>query len=189
MNRRAKRQEQRQNRLDELRGGRVSGKRDWDRYKMTQRLVAIGDDYYVENEAGAQVFVIDGKALRVRDTLQMRNLETGDEYKIQEKVARVMDTMTIRKNGERAAAVKKAVVSPVRERFTVLTPGLPNIKVTGNILDHEYRMMRDGERVAEVSKGWFRVRDTYGVEIAPEMDAGLAVACTVALDMMVNPTR
>jgi len=50
-------------------------------------------------------------------------------------------------------------------------------------------MMRDGERVAEVSKGWFRVRDTYGVEVAPEMDAGLAVACTVALDMMVNPTR
>jgi len=27
---------------------------------MTQRLVAIGDDHYVENEAGAQVFVIDG---------------------------------------------------------------------------------------------------------------------------------
>ena len=50
-------------------------------------------------------------------------------------------------------------------------------------------MMRDGERVAEVSKKWFRVRDTYGVEVAPEMDAGLVVACTVALDMMVQPTR
>jgi len=61
MNRRAKRQERRRTRRDELRGGRVSGKRDWNRYKMTQRLVAIGDDYYVENEAGAQVFVIDGK--------------------------------------------------------------------------------------------------------------------------------
>lgn len=156
---------------------------------MTQRLVAIGDDYYVENKAGEQVFVIDGKALRARDTLKMKDLETGNKYKIQEKVARATDTMTVRKNGERVAAVKKALVSPVRERFTVLTPGMPNIKVTGNILDHEYRMMRDGERVAEVSRGWFRVRDTYGVEVAPEMDAGLAVACTVALDMMVNPTR
>ncbi|ELY64193.1 hypothetical protein C492_06717 [Natronococcus jeotgali DSM 18795] len=33
---------------------------------MTQRLVAIGDDYYVENEVGEQVFVIDGKTLRAR---------------------------------------------------------------------------------------------------------------------------
>jgi uncharacterized protein YxjI len=156
---------------------------------MTQRLVAVGDDYYVENEAGERAFVIDGKALRVRNTLKMRDLETGDEYKIQEKIARVADTMTIRKNGERVAAVKKAIVSPVRDRFTILTPGAPNIHVTGNILDHEYRLMRDGERIAEVSKGWFRVRDTYGVEIAPEMDAGLAVACTVALDMMTSPTR
>jgi len=75
--------------------------------------------------------------------------------------------------------VKKAVVSPVRNRFTVLTPGMPNIKVMGSILDHEYRMMRDGERV-EVSKGWFRVRDTYGAEVAPGDGRGLAVACTVA---------
>lgn len=156
---------------------------------MTQKLLAIGDDYYVENEAGQRVFVIDGKALRVRNTLQMRDLATGDEYKIQEKVARVRDTMTIQKNGERAAAVKKALVTPVRERFVVLTPGLPQTKVVGNILNHEYRMARDGARVAEVSKKWFRVRDTYGVEVAPEMDAGLVIACTVALDMMAQPNR
>ena len=156
---------------------------------MTQQLVAIGDDYYVENEAGEQVFVIDGKALRVRNTLKMRDLDTGDEYKIQEKVARVRDTMTIRKNGKRVAAVKKAIVSPIRDRFTIIIPEAPNLHVTGNLLDHEYRLMRDGERAVEVSKGWFRVRDTYGVEVAPEMDAGLAVACTVALDMMVSPTR
>lgn len=156
---------------------------------MTQKLLAIGDDYYVANEAGRQVFVIDGKALRVRNTLQMRDIDTGDEYKIQEKVARVMDTMTIQKNGERAAAVKKALVSPVRERFVVLVPGMPQINVVGNLLNHEYRMVRDGERVAEISKKWFRARDTYGVDVAPEMDAGLAIACTVALDMMAQPKR
>jgi len=156
---------------------------------MTQKLVAIGDDYYVENEAGEQAYVIDGKALRVRDTLRMRDLQTGDEYRIQEKLARVRNTMTIRKNGELAAVVKKAVVSPIRERFTILVPGLPNIHVKGNVLDHEYRMMCDGEPVAEISKQWFRVRDAYGIEVAPGMDAGLAVACTVALDMMVNPAR
>ena len=112
MGRRAKRQERRQNRREQRRGGRRSDEHEWEHYKMTQRLVAIGDDYLVENEGDEQVFVIDGKALRVRDTLKMTDLETGDEYKIQEKVVRIMDTMTIQKNGERAAAVKEGRHQP-----------------------------------------------------------------------------
>jgi uncharacterized protein YxjI len=156
---------------------------------MTQKLVAIGDDYYVENEAGERVFKIDGKVLRIRDTLQMRDLETGAEYRIQERMVRVRDTLTIQKNGRRAATVKKALVTPLRDRFTVSVAGMPDLAVKGNILDHEYRMLRNGERVAEVSKRWFRLRDTYGVEVAPEMDAGLAVACTVALDVLAHPSR
>ena len=161
----------------------------WNRYKMTQKLVSIGDDYYVENAAGNRVFKIDGKLLRVRDTLKMTDLESGDEYRLQEKLARLKDTMTIQKNGRTAATVKKALVTPFRDRFTVSIRGMPDLKVQGNILDHEYKLQQNGERVGEVSKKWFRVRDTYGIEVSPEMDAGLVVACTVAIDMIANPTR
>jgi uncharacterized protein YxjI len=186
--RRARRQERRDARRPGRGGGRAT-KQGWERYRMTQKLIAIGDDYDVENEAGERVFKVDGKALRVRNTLKMTDLESGDEYKIQERIARVRDTMTVQKNGRKAATVHKAVITPIRDRFTVSIPGQPDVKVQGNILAHEYRMLRDGERVAEVSKTWFRVRDSYGVEVSPRMDAGLAIACTVALDMMVNPTR
>ncbi|KTG27981.1 hypothetical protein AUR66_12800 [Haloferax profundi] len=156
---------------------------------MTQKLVAIGDDFYVENQAGVRVFKIDGKALRVRDTLVMDDLQSGDTYKIQEKIVRIKDTMTVRKNGRPEATIKKALITPLRDRFTISIGGDRDLTVKGNILDHEYRLMRNGERVAEVSKKWFRIRDSYGIEVSPEMDAGLVVACTVALDMMVHPTR
>lgn len=156
---------------------------------MTQKLVAIGDDYYVKDESGERAFVVDGKALRLRDTLKMRDLRTDDKYRIQERIVRVRDTMTVSKNGRRAATVKKAIITPIRNRFKIQIPGEPDLRVQGNILDHEYRFTRDGDRVAEVSKRWFRIRHTYGVKIAPETDAGLVVACTVALDMMIRPTR
>lgn len=168
---------------------RRGGDSGWQRYRMTQKLVSIGDDYHVENAAGERAFTVDGKALRVRDTLKMTDVETGDTYRIQERAVRVMDTMTIQKNGRKAATVKKALVTPIRDRFTVLLPGSSNLKVTGNVLDHEYRIQRDGERVAQVSKQWFRVRDSYGVEVAPGMDAGLVIAITVALDTMAHPSR
>ena len=40
------------------------------------------------------------------------------------------------------------------------------------------------EKVAEVSKKWFRVRDTYGVEIEPGQDDILILAVTVCIDQM-----
>jgi uncharacterized protein YxjI len=40
--------------------------------------------------------------------------------------------------------------------------------------------------VAHVSKRWFRVRDTYGVEIEPGEDDVLILAATVAIDQMTH---
>ena len=40
------------------------------RYQMRQKLVAFGDDFYIKNEAGQNVFKVDGKVLRVRDKLR-----------------------------------------------------------------------------------------------------------------------
>ena len=58
------------------------------------------------------------------------------------------------------------------------------MKAKGDFVDHEYEVERDGKTVATVSKRWFRVRDTYGVEIAPGEDAGLILAITVCVDAM-----
>jgi uncharacterized protein YxjI len=80
--------------------------------------------------------------------------------------------------------VKKALITPVRERWTVNVRNGPDMDVQGNILDHEYRIEQGRDKVAEVSKKWFRLRDTYGVEIAPGQDDVLILAATVCIDMM-----
>jgi uncharacterized protein YxjI len=38
--------------------------------------------------------------------------------------------------------------------------------------------------VATISKRWFRIRDTYGVDIAPGQDDLLVLAITVCIDAM-----
>ena len=59
-----------------------------------------------------------------------------------------------------------------------------DMEAKGNIVDHEYKIERGGERVAEVSKRWFRIRDTYGIEIAPGQEEALLLAVTVCIDQM-----
>ncbi len=158
------------------------------RYKMREKLVSIGDDYWIEDAAGERAFKVDGKALRVRNTLIIQSREGQELYKIQERMLHIKDTMEIeRGGGGTAATIKKALITPLRERWTVSVPGEEDWDVQGNILDHEYRIDAGrGNRVAEVSKKWFRIRDTYGVEVEPGHDDALVLAVTAAMDQMTH---
>lgn len=159
-------------------------------YKMRQKMFAFGQDFFIENQQGQKLFKVDGKVLRVRDTLYFRDLEGKELCKLQQKVARIKDSMEIEgADGHRLAMVKKAIITPLRDRWTVKIGEGPDLDVQGNILDHEYRIEEGRTKIAEVSKKWFRVRDTYGVEVAPGQNDLLILAATVALDMMAHEGR
>ncbi|MDQ1253195.1 MAG: hypothetical protein QG646_2345 [Euryarchaeota archaeon] len=168
-------------------GIRGRGAENVQRYKMHEKLVSIGDDYWIENEAGEREFYVDGKALRLRNTLIIRDVQGNEVYKLQEKLLRIKDTMDVLDaNGKTAATIKKALISPLRDRWKVEVANGPELEVQGNILDHEYKIDAGREKVAEVSKKWFRIRDTYGVEIEPAQDAALILAIAAALDQMAH---
>jgi uncharacterized protein YxjI len=164
-----------------LRGRRDDG---GTKYRMREKLFAIGDDYWIENEEGERAFKVDGKALRVRDTLVLEDPSGAELFTVQEKKLRVRDTMEVERGGQTVATVKKALITPLRERFSIDVEGGEDMEAKGNIVDHEFKIERGGDKVAEVSKRWFRVRDTYGVEIAPGQDDALILAVTVCIDQM-----
>jgi uncharacterized protein YxjI len=181
---RGRREERRDERATFGRGG------DAIRYQMRQRLVSIGDDYNIENDHGERAYKVDGKALRVRNTLIFEDPQGNELCKIQERMLRVKDTMEIEgPNGEHLAMVKKALITPIRERWTVKVGDGPDMEIQGNIVDHEYQIEAGGHKVAEVSKKWFRVADTYGVEIEPGQNDVVILAATAAVDMMAHPSR
>ena len=137
-------------------------------YQMRQRLMSIGDDFWIESDRGERVYKVDGKALRLRKTLIFEDPSGRELAKIQEKVARIKDTMEVdNPDGRTVATVKKALITPVRERWVVQIEDGPDLGIQGNILDHEYTFTDGRSAVATVSKRWFRVADTYGVEVAP----------------------
>lgn len=174
------RREERQERQGGLMGGVEKH-----RYQMRQKLVSIGGDFWIENERGEKVFKVDGKALRVRRTLLFEDRSGQERARIQERMLRVKDSMEVEgPGGEQMAMVKKALITPLRDRWTVKIRGGPDLEVQGNILDHEYTIGEGREKVAEVSRRWFRVRDTYGVEVEPGQDDILILAVAVCIDQM-----
>jgi uncharacterized protein YxjI len=166
----------------------LHGRRDdgGTKYRMRERMFAIGDDYWIENEEGERAFKVDGKALRIRKTLVLEDGSGGELFTVQEKKLRVRDTMEIERDGRTVASVKKALITPLRERFSIEVEGGEDMEAKGNIVDHEYKIERGGDKVAEVSKRWFRIRDTYGIEIAPGQEDALILAVTVCIDQMTD---
>ena len=153
-------------------------------YQMREKMFAIGDDFWVETDGGENAFKVNGKALRIRDTLVLESPAGEELYTIQEKKLRVRDTMEVEQGGKTVATIKKALVSPLRDRYSIQVEGGNDLEAKGNIVDHEYKIERDGDKVAEVSKRWFRVRDTYGIEIADEQNDALILAVAVCIDQM-----
>lgn len=69
---------------------------DQTHYRMREKMFSIGEDFWIESQAGERPFKVDGKALRHRDTLILRHPPGNEFFKVQ-RAARVRDTM-----GERA---------------------------------------------------------------------------------------
>ena len=181
---RGRREERREDRRDDGAGATAK------HYQMRQKMVSIGDDYWIENDRRERVFKVDGKALRVRQTLIFEDREGREQVKIQERMLRVKDSMEVEDaGGRRVAMVKKALITPIRERWTVKVAEGPDLEVQGNILDHEYSIGEGRDKVAEVSKKWFRVADTYGVQIEQGQNEALILAVAVCIDEMSHPGR
>ncbi len=156
-------------------------------YLIRKKLLALGDDFWVEDEHGEKAFKVDGKAFRLRKTFVVETPDGEELVTVREKKLKLRDTMVVERRGEELATVQKALVSPLRDKFAIELAGGGELHAKGNLLDHEFTIeWENGQPMAEVSKRWFTVRDTYGLSVEPTQDAVLALAIAVCIDAIEN---
>ena len=154
------------------------------RYVMKQKLFCWGDDFRIKNEAGNDVFFVDGKVFTLGNKLSFQDLNGNELAFIRQKLLSWGPTYEITRGDELLAVVKKQLFTFFRCAFTVDVPGPDDLEAQGSFLDMEYSFTRGGRTVAEVSKRWFAWNDTYGVDIASGEDDVLILASTVVIDMI-----
>jgi uncharacterized protein YxjI len=154
-----------------------------ERFVMREKLLSIGDDFWIENARGERAYKVDGKAVRFRETFVLEDASGAEVARIQERKLSIRDKIAIERGGDTVATVHKALVG-IRDRFAINVEHGADMKAHGNIVDHEYEIERDGDTVARISKKWFRVRDSYGVDVAVGEDVALMLAITVAIDSL-----
>ena len=155
------------------------------RYLIREKLISFGDDYVVKDEAGRAAFVFDGAAFTLlRDKLAIKDGEGRELGFIREKLISLRRAYEIHLGGKRVATVSKDLLTLFRCSFTVDVPGPDDYEAQGDLLDREYTFRRRGKVVAEVSKKWFTLRDTYAVDVADAADAVLILASAAVIDQV-----
>ena len=163
---------------------------DKKRYKLRQKMFSIGNDIWIEDDQGVQVFKVDGKAMRLRKTFYIEDAHGKKLAKIKKHALKIKETMEIEgSDGEQLAVVKKDVFTLLKEHFVVNVKNGPDLEIHGNILDHEYTIGDDQYKVARVSKKWLNLRDSYTVAIEPGQDDVVILAVVVCIDEMTHSTR
>ena len=157
------------------------------RYQMREHIFSFGDDFTVKDEAGHDVFFIDGKALSIGDKLIFRDMHGRELARIRERLLSIGKTYDITLADGSTTTVKKHLFTLFRAAFTVDVPGPGDLEAKGSFLDHDYTFERGGRTVATVSKRWFSIRDTYGIDIAEGENDVLIIASAVVIDLCSHP--
>ena len=152
------------------------------RYAVQEKLFSIGDDYWITDEQGGKAFLVDGKVLRVRQTLEIQDPAGRVLVTVRKKLVTMHETMEIEQDGTLVATVRKALVSPLHHRSVVDLADGSQLEAVGNVLDKEFEITAGNQVLARISRAWFRIRDTYGVDVAPGQDDVLFLAIAAALD-------
>lgn len=153
------------------------------RYIMRQKWLSLGDDFFIQDEAGRNVFLVDGKAFSFGDQLSFQDLSGNELAFIKQRLLSWGPTYEIHQGGQLRAVVTKELFSLFNCRFAVDMPGPDDLTAEGDFLDHEYGFNRGDGQVATVSKQWFAWTDTYGVEVKEGEDDLLILAASVVIDM------
>jgi uncharacterized protein YxjI len=155
------------------------------RYLVRERIFAIKDDFWVTDEQGNKAFFINAKILSLHHSLDLQDASGAKLATIKHRLLTFTDAMEIEHDGTRVATVHKAVFSPLHHKSIIdLAPesGGGRLEAVGDIVDKNFEIRDGGQVLAQVSRAWFRIRDTYGVDVAPGQNDALMIAIAICLD-------
>ncbi|WP_241191839.1 LURP-one-related family protein, partial [Streptomyces sp. ADI97-07] len=109
---------------------------------------------------------------------------------IRQKLISLRDTMIVERDGAELAKVKRKRLSLLRNHYRVTLVDGTELDVSGKILDREFAIDYDGELLAQISRRWLTVRDTYGIDIVREdADVPLLVAVAVCVIVLADKEK
>jgi len=155
------------------------------RYQLKRRLFSIPERYMIQNDLGEDVAYVMGE-WSLRPELLVMDVRGKELARIHKVPFSMPGTFEIYRDGYLSAVIYREAVWTNKGSFTIDVPGTDDYTAEGDFTGHEYFLVRHGKAVAQISRQWFTMADTYGVEMLNAEDAILVLAATVVIDISLH---
>jgi uncharacterized protein YxjI len=161
----------------------------WTTFQLRRQLLAFGEDFWIQNAQGENVYRLDGKVLALTQTFALEDVGGNELARMQAEMFTLRRTMDIERGGQVVATVRKAFINVLGQSFSVDIAGGGELQASGDILNHEFQISAGSTVVATISKQWFAADFMYGIAIAPGQDEVLMLCVAMAIDEMSESDR
>lgn len=153
-------------------------------YVLNQKLLSLGGNLWIEDEAGNQAYAVAGKVLSLRRIHTLLDQSGNELYVIGQSLAHVRRTFEIKRHDEVIATIQQALINILGDHFTISLADGTVFSVTGDFINREFHVTRNGTDVIFASRRLLSIRDSYGVQVASDFEVPLGLAIVVGLEQM-----
>ncbi|HTG42984.1 MAG TPA: LURP-one-related family protein [Verrucomicrobiae bacterium] len=152
-------------------------------YVMQEKWLCLGEDFSIKDREGRELYYIDGRALSLGKKLSFQNTERREIAFIRQRLLSWGPNYEILRDDHILATVKKKLLTLFHCKFSVDLAGPNDLEAKGNFLDHEYQLLKGDTMIAQITKKWIAWTDSYVIDVEPEQDDVLVLACAVVIDL------
>lgn len=157
------------------------------RFMIKQKIFSFGDNFTINDELGNPHYLVRGKVFSLGDKLRIYDMQGNELIYIEQKLFKLLPEYTIYYNGSPAAKVKKEFTF-FKPKFNIESY-IGNYTIDGNFWGMDYVILKAGSFAAQISKKWFALRDTYGVDISDDEDHAFILALVIVIDQVVHDSN
>jgi len=158
------------------------------RYQIREKLFSFTDDFTIKNQYDEPSFNVVGKFLSIGHKLNLEDLNGNQLYYMEQKLFKFLPEYYIYDAlGNQVAIVKK--------QFTFFTPKFDiesnygSYELSGDLFDHDFEITKNNNVCAIISKQWFSLACTYGVDINETEDQAFILSLVIVLDKVMDDQK
>lgn len=152
------------------------------RYLIREKVFTFADRFVIEDEAGYPRYEVVGKILSLGNKLSIYDLDGEELIYIEEKLFKFLPEYSIYKGSR--------LIGKIKKEFTFFKPSFNiessygKLTLEGDVLHHNFNILKDGAPIAWISKKWISFSDTYTVDISDLVDHAFILSIVIILDQI-----
>lgn len=152
------------------------------RLYMKQKVFSLKDRFTIKNEAGEDVYTVEGKFISLGKKLHILDPNGEEVAFVKQELLTLLPKFTVEQHGEPVAQIQKKL-SFLKPKYEVT--GL-DWTIEGNFFAHDYSIFSGDQEVVSLHKKWMSWGDTYELDLSDAADPALVVAVVLAIDAVLD---